>query len=257
MMAQRSFGMSGRNVSELGLGTVKFGRNQNVRYPGGDGFALPSDTEIQSLLDLCTQNGITLLDTAPAYGTSEERLGSLMGSRREKFFLVTKTGEEFADGNSEYIFTAAHTRMSVERSLKRLRTDHIDCVLVHCSRDDVKVLGDTPVIETLAALKREGKIGAIGASTYTVAGGKLAADLTDCVMVSYNASYTEESAVIDYAAEKGKAVLIKKGLASGHISTPEALKKNIRFVLDRKGVTALVFGSISRSNILSNITAAA
>src|SRR5882672_8748483 len=86
-----------RTSSVLGLGTVKFGRNRNVRYPGGDGFALPSDREIETLLDVAVECGINVLDTAPAYGASEERLGKLLGARRREFFLMTKTGEEFVD----------------------------------------------------------------------------------------------------------------------------------------------------------------
>src|SRR4051812_8405226 len=101
-MEQRNF--AGKKVSVLGFGTVKFGRNKGVKYPGGDGFALPSDKEIEGLLDLALECGITLIDTAPAYGTSEERLGKLMGARREKFFLVSKTGEEFDGETSQYIF---------------------------------------------------------------------------------------------------------------------------------------------------------
>jgi aryl-alcohol dehydrogenase-like predicted oxidoreductase len=247
--------LSWKQVSPLGLGTVKFGRNTGVKYPGGDGFALPTDAEIESLLDLAIDCGITLLDTAPAYGSAEERLGALLGSRRDKFFLVTKTGEEFDGGKSEYIFTAAHTRMSVERSLKRLKTDVLDCVLVHSSRDDLHVITETPVLETLAALKAEGKIAHFGVSTHTVEGGKKAVDLSDAVMVTYNKSQTAERAVIDYARDKGKAVLIKKGLASGHVSGPTDARDNIRFVLETPGVTSLVFGSLNARNILANIKA--
>src|SRR5262245_16020336 len=98
------------NVSRLGLGTTKFGRNQQVNYPGGPGFALPTDREIEMLLDLALECGINLLDTAPAYGSAEARLGKFLGARRERFFVVTKTGEEFADGNSRHDFSARHTR---------------------------------------------------------------------------------------------------------------------------------------------------
>ncbi len=62
-------GPAWKSVSPLGLGTVKFGRNQNVKYPGGGGFAMPTDSEIEALLDLALECGINLLDTAPAYGT--------------------------------------------------------------------------------------------------------------------------------------------------------------------------------------------
>ena len=242
-------------VSPLGLGTVKFGRNQGVKYPGGEGFALPADKEIEALLDLAIECGINLLDTAPAYGIAEERLGQLMGARRDKFFLVTKTGEEFDGAKSEYIFTGVHTRMSVERSLKRLKTDRLDCVLVHSNRDDAQVLRNTAVLETLSLLKDEGKIASFGASTYTVEGGRLAVDLTDAVMVAYNSLYTDERPVIDYAREQGKAVLVKKGLASGHVAGLGDLADNIRFVTGTPGVTSLVFGSLNAANILANVRA--
>lgn len=244
-----------KDVIPLGLGTVKFGRNTGVKYPGGEGFALPTDSEIEKLLDLALECGINLLDTAPAYGTSEERLGKTLRHRRERFFIVTKTGEEFSDSQSQHIFTAAHTRLSVERSLKRLGTDFIDCVMVHSNRDDVKVITETPVLETLASLRDEGKIGAFGVSTYTVEGGKLAVALSDCVMVSYNKNYTAELDVIDFARENGKAVLVKKGLASGHVDTLGDVGENIRFVLGTPGVTSLVFGSLSPENILNNVRA--
>lgn len=261
-LPQRPFAATGKNVSVLGLGTVKFGRNRGVKYPGGEGFALPTDAEIANLLDISLDLGINLLDTAPAYGTSEERLGAIMGKRRDKFFLSSKTGEEF-DSNtaaSEHIFTAEHTRMSVERSLKRLRTDHLDCVLVHASRDDVKVITETPVLQTLARMKEEGKLLSFGVSTYTVDGGVLAAQLSDCVMLAYNVGYLDEVGVLPEAEKLGKAVLVKKGLASGHLGAyggASLLADNIGFVLDTPGVTSMVFGSLNPANILTNVAAAA
>jgi aryl-alcohol dehydrogenase-like predicted oxidoreductase len=257
-LPQRAFGRSGRSVSVLGLGTVKFGRNKGVKYPGGDGFALPSDADIANLLDLSIDLGINLIDTAPAYGTAEERLGALLGARRDKFFIVSKTGEEFdaEAGTSEYIFTAAHTRHSVERSLQRLKTDFIDCLLVHSNRDDVDVINNTPVLETLAQLKAEGKIGQFGISTYTIEGGTQAAALCDAVMVAHNRDYTAEAAVIAHAKAQGCAVLVKKGLASGHMADAATLAENIGFVLQTPGVTSLVFGSLNPENIRANARAA-
>ncbi|HYD18800.1 MAG TPA: aldo/keto reductase [Patescibacteria group bacterium] len=244
-----------QQVSKLGLGTVKFGRNTGVKYPGGEGFALPTDAEIQNLLDLALDLGINLLDTAPAYGSAEERLGNLLGARRDKFFLVTKTGEEFDGRNSEYIFTAEHTRKSVERSLTRLKTDRLDCVLVHSNRDDVNVIINTPVLETLATMRDEGKLRYFGVSTYTEEGGRLAVDCTDCVMVAYNAADTAMRPVIDAAFDRGRAVLVKKGLASGHVAGLGGTGENIRFVAGTPGVTSLVFGSLNPENIRANAAA--
>jgi aryl-alcohol dehydrogenase-like predicted oxidoreductase len=244
------------NVSRLGLGTLKFGRNEQVKFPGGEGFALPTDRQVEALLDVTLEAGINLLDTAPAYGTGEERLGKLLGTRRERFFLVTKTGEEFADGRSNYVFTAEHTRMSVERSLRRLRTDFLDCVLLHCSRDDANDIASTPALAVLSRLKDEGKIGGFGASTHTVEGGRLAVELADCAMVTFNKGATADRTVIELARRNGKAILVKKGLASGHMG-PEGAAAHIRFVLDTPGVTCLVFGSLDPENIRANARAAA
>ena len=84
--------------------------------------------------------GINLIDTAPAYGRSEERLGPLLRGQRQDWVIVSKVGEEFADGLSRHDFSAAHTRMSVERSLQRLETDFIDLVLVHSDGNDMAIL---------------------------------------------------------------------------------------------------------------------
>src|SRR3990167_585300 len=85
-------------VSPIGLGTVKFGRNQGVKYPAH--FTLPSDKEITTLLHLCLELGINLLDTAPAYGTSEERIGKCLPTSRKDWVIITKAGETFENGNS-------------------------------------------------------------------------------------------------------------------------------------------------------------
>ena len=97
-MELRPLGSTGVRVSPLGLGTVKFGRTEQVKYPSR--FELPSDSEIESLLDLAHDLGINLLDTAPAYGTSQERLGRLLGVRRPDWVIVSKVGEIFENGVS-------------------------------------------------------------------------------------------------------------------------------------------------------------
>ncbi len=239
-------------LSRLGLGTVKFGRNTGVKYPGGDGFALPDDAQISTILDLCLDLGVTLLDTAPAYGISEELLGQVLGARRDRFFIVTKTGEEFDGVTSRYDFTPAHTRASIERSLVRLKTDYLDGVLVHCNRDDYAVVTNTDIFPTLLRLREEGKIGMIGASTYTVAGGLAALEYGDAVMVAHNTAYQDEADVIAAAHRMGKAVLVKKALASGHSRDSAA---DLRFVMDTPGVTAAVIGSLTPANIRANVQA--
>ena len=101
-LQKRTLGESGIIVSCLGLGTVKFGRNQEVKYP--EKFALPSDEIISKLLDQAQSLGINFLDTAPAYGSSEQRLGRLL-SRRQDWVICTKVGEEFVTGKSFFDFS--------------------------------------------------------------------------------------------------------------------------------------------------------
>lgn len=211
----RPLGHDGPRVSPLGLGTVKLGRDQGVKYPNG--FQIPDDDEARMLLKLARDLGINLIDTAPAYGRSEERLGPLLRGQRQDWVIVSKVGEEFSDGQSRHDFSAAHTRFSVERSLKRLETDYIDLVLVHSDGNDLAILNDSEVYPTLAALKREGKIGGFGFSGKTVDGGLKALEQGDCAMVTYNLNERNEKAVIEYASEHGKAILVKKALASGHV----------------------------------------
>jgi aryl-alcohol dehydrogenase-like predicted oxidoreductase len=144
------------DVSLVGLGTVKLGRQQGVKYPHA--FTLPSDAEILHLLDCAAELGINLLDTAPAYGTSEERLGALLHGQRHRWILSTKAGEEFDGTNSHYDFSSQAITASVERSLQRLRTDYLDIVLIHSNGEDVRIIEEDHVFSTLAALKKAGKI---------------------------------------------------------------------------------------------------
>ena len=125
----RPLGSTGLMVSPLGLGTVKLGRDQGVKYPNG--FTIPDDDDARRLLKMARELGINLIDTAPAYGRSEERLGPLLRGQRDQWVIVSKVGEEFDNGQSRHDFSAEHTRRSVERSLQRLETEVIDLVLVH------------------------------------------------------------------------------------------------------------------------------
>ena len=160
---------TGVTISPVGFGTVKLGRDQQVKYP--EAFRIPDDREAASLLAQARDLGINLLDTAPAYGSSEERLGHLIAGDRASWVICTKVGEEFENGESRFDFTPEHLRFSIERSLKRLGADYLDMVLVHSSGDDVDIIRRYGCLEALADLKREGLVRASGMSTKTVEGG--------------------------------------------------------------------------------------
>lgn len=258
-LQRRQLGATGMVVSCLGLGTVKIGRNQGVKYPAR--FELPTDREVSTLLGTAFDSGINLLDTAPAYGASEERLGKLLRDR-EKWIICTKTGEEFIDGVSSFDFSAAHTQFSVERSLKRLHTDYLDLVLVHSDGNDEHIIRQTDCFQVLARLKEKGLIRAFGFSGKTVTGGLLALQHADVVMVTCNSQETAETDVIREAHRLNKGVLIKKALSSGHAvdspanSQPDPITDAMRFVFSNSGVSSIIIGTINPAHVLENINAA-
>lgn len=242
----------------VGLGTVKLGRDQGVKYP--QGFTIPDDRAAANLIAMAKDFGVNLIDTAPAYGNSEERLGKLLKNQRHEWVICSKVGEEFqllpsGQGQSHFDFSAEHTRFSVERSLQRLATDTIDIVLVHSDGNDERIIQEHGTLDTLAELKREGKIRAYGMSTKTVAGGLLAAEKSDGVMVTWNLNHDSEIPVIDYCQEHQKGVLIKKALASGHACFKEGtdpVQASFDLVLSHPGVSSAIVGTINPEHLRHN-----
>jgi len=261
-LAKRKLGTTGLEVSCLGLGTVKIGRNQEVKYPSG--FSLPSDEEVSALLSQAKELGINFLDTAPAYGSSEQRLGRLLKDRQD-WIICSKVGEEFTTGKSYFDFSAEHTQSSIERSLRHIGTDYLDIVLIHSDGGDSKILDSSDCPETLLRLKEKGLIRAIGMSTKTVEGGMKAAEMLDLVMVTYNPSMQDDAVVIDHALTLEKGILVKKALNSGHdCIAPEAnggpvggnfTERNLRFALDKEGVTSVIVGTINPKHLRDNVEA--
>ncbi|TXH89552.1 MAG: aldo/keto reductase, partial [Pseudomonas sp.] len=147
----------------------------------------------------------------------------------------------------------------VERSLQRLETDRIDLVLVHSDGNDVAILRDSGVYETLAELKREGKLRAFGLSGKTVEGGLLALERGDCAMVTYNLAERGEQAVLDHAVTHGKGILIKKALASGHavLAGEDPVRASFELVFGHPGVTAAIVGTINPQHLAANAATAA
>jgi aryl-alcohol dehydrogenase-like predicted oxidoreductase len=256
ILQKRKIANTGIEVSVLGLGTVKFGRNQGVKYP--DAFELPDDQAISHLLATAADLGINFIDTAPAYGTSEERLGKLLNTERQHWVIATKVGEDFVDGQSVFDFSAMATAKSIERSLRRLQTDYLDVVLVHSSGDDEHIIKEDGVFETLARFKEQGKIRAYGMSTKTVAGGLLTLDHADLAMVTYYPGYADERAVIDYAQQKRKGILIKKALASGHLNKipgENPVATSLQYIFAEPAVTSVIVGTINPEHLRDNVRA--
>ncbi|MEE8156409.1 MAG: aldo/keto reductase [Phycisphaerales bacterium] len=234
-------------MSPIGFGAFKIGRNVGIKY--AHGYDLPSDSAVDRLLNTVLDSGINYIDTAPAYGISEERIGRAIAARRREFVLSTKVGETFDDGRSTYDFSERAVRTSIERSLERLRTDELDIVLIHSDGNDLQILNHTDVVPTLTALRDAGVIKAIGLSAKTVDGGRAALAWTDVLMVEYHLRDQSYGPVIAEAVDAGVGVVVKKGLASGEIDPVEA----VPFVLGTPGVASLVIGGLDIDHIQANI----
>ncbi len=226
-------------MSPIAFGAFKIGRNTSTKYPAP--YDLPDPPAAARLLNAVLDMGINIIDTAPAYGLSEERIGQAIAHRRDEFILCTKVGETFANNQSTFDFTGPAVRDSIHQSLRRLRTEVIDVVHVHSSGDDLHIMNQTDCIATLQSLRDQGAIRCIGLSAKTVAGAMAALSWADTLMLEYHLHDRSQEVTMAAAAARGAAVFIKKGLASGTLAPGEA----IPFILDNPAVTSLVVGSLS------------
>ncbi len=234
-------------MSPIGYGAFKIGRNRGIKYARA--YELPGEAAAERLLNAILDLGVNYIDTAPAYGLSEQRIGRVVSRRRRALVLSTKVGETFEDGVSTYDFSRPAVSESVRRSLRHLRTDVVDLVFVHCSGDDLAILEETDVVAALRDLRDEGLVRAIGFSGKTVAGAEAALAWADVLMVEYHLDDRSHAGVIAEAARRDVGVVVKKGLASGHLDPSEA----IPFVLGTEGVGSLLVGSLDLEHIRQDI----
>ena len=246
----RPLGRTGLEVSVLGFGAFKIGRNRGIKYQ--QGYELPDDATVERLMATVRGLGISYIDTAPAYGTSEERLGKVLAQHQHGEVISTKVGETFRDGVSLYDYSPESTRASVERSARRLGRDVLDVVLVHSDGNDLPIQDATGVVETLLALKAEGRVRAVGFSGKTTEGAFRALEWADVLMVEFHIEDPSHEEVIGEAHNRGIGVVVKKGLASGQLPAAEA----IGFVLAHPGVSSLIVGSLNALHLAENAEAA-
>ena len=150
-MEMVDLGRTGLRVSRLGHGGAEFHRHEdlnNAEYVG-------------AVLDTLLDEGINFLDTAACYHRNETMIGKTVSRRRDEFVLATKCGhlDDFTEGED---WTPETIAASVDRSLRRLRTDHVDLLQLHSCDVDVLERGD--VIEALQRAREQGKTRFIGYS---------------------------------------------------------------------------------------------
>ncbi|MBE9638765.1 aldo/keto reductase [Salipiger mangrovisoli] len=221
-MLTRQIGRSGIEASVIGLGTWAIGG-----WMWGGTEEAASIAAIQASVD----EGVTLIDTAPAYGQglAEEIVGKALVGRRDKVVLATKCGLVWHTTKGNHFFDydgqPVHRYLGkdaiiheVEQSLKRLRTDRIDHYITHW-QDPTTPIDET--MEALESLKAQGKIRSIGASNTTPADvtAYLAAGQLDAVQEEYSMLKRDlEQSLLPLCRENGVSVLSYSSLALGLLS---------------------------------------
>lgn len=227
-MQTREIGNSGIEASVIGLGTWAMG---GWMWGGTDEKA--SIDAIHASLD----QGVSLIDTAPAYGlgVSEEIVGKAIKGRRDKVVLATKCGlvwhtnkgNHFFDENGKPVHRylgADAIQHEVEQSLKRLQTDYLDLYITHW-QDPTTPIAET--MEALLALKKAGKIRAIGISNANQAELEQyqQTGVVDAVQEKYNLIERQlEQTLLPSTIKTNVACLSYSSLAMGLLSgkiTPE------------------------------------
>lgn len=214
-MHYRVLGVTGLNVSVIGMGTWQFGGEWNKTF---------SQDEVNSMFDAAREVGITLIDTAECYGdhVSERLVGAAIERDRAKWVLATKFGHKY---HGIYQRTEPRSPRDIieqcESSLKALRTDYIDLYQYHSWGDDLFFSDD--VLATLHTLRDEGKIRHIGNSVSNNQNVKqLAASQSmqvEAIQIVYNRLDKEpEETTFPVCIEQQLGVLARVPLASGYLS---------------------------------------
>ncbi len=210
-MDQRPFGNTGLRVSAVGLGAWQL---SNPIWGGPD--EAGSIQLVQAALDA----GCNFYDTAPGYGNgaSELLLGKALKGRRAKAVLCTKYGHADREKTD---FSAAGLRPSLEASLRRLQTDHVDLLLLHNPPGDL--LDGTKAADLygeLEALQREGKLRAFGASIDTSHELRtlVLTTASGAAEVLFNAFHQDVRRAFGEAARRGVGLVAKVPLDSGWLA---------------------------------------
>jgi len=206
-MEKVALGRTGLEVSRMAFGA------------GPVGYLDSGQEEVTRILGTLLDAGVNLVDTAAAYLGSEEVVGRALGPRRASCVLLSKCGRRVPDVPGED-WSAGLVTGTVERSLRRLGTDHLDIMLLHsCSR---QVLERGEALGALVRAREKGLVRFVGYSGDNDAAA-LAAALpeVDVLMCSVNlCDQVNLEEAVDLARKRGVGVVAKRSLANGAWKDP-------------------------------------
>jgi len=276
---KRTFGKTGLEVSVLGFGGAPIG------------FLETEQAQVGRILNLMLDRGVNLIDTAAMYRGSEELIGATVGHRRDEYVLVSKCGQAYPDlpgaAWSETVILA-----TVDRALKRLRTDHLDVMLLHSCGLDILQNG-----EALGALVKARDAGKIRFAGYSGDNDEavFACGLEDVAVLQTSINLVDQAnikAALPAAIAANVGVMAKRPIANAAwkpLETQRGLYSSyarlyterfqamglnpadlgfegdparvwpeiaLRFTLSQPGVTTAIVGSTNPANVEANIEAA-
>jgi uncharacterized protein len=231
----RELGKTGFKVSEIGFGCM------NTRDP--------------ELIRAAIDTGINYLDTANGYmgGANEEVIGQVIAKQRDKVFLTTKIQARGASGLADMLKT----------SLTRLKTDHVDALLMHGVGDRNQVMNQE-LIDTFGSFRDKGLVRFIGVSTHSnmaaVLDAVVESKFWNIVCTSYNFTVQKEvTDAINRARAAGIAIVAMKTLQKGS-GNPDGASATVtpnqaalKWVLSNKNVDTTVPGMSSFEHLAENM----
>jgi len=281
-LEKRTLGRTGLEVTALGFGAMEL-RGESSRWAR----PLPAG-QAARVLNAVLDEGVNFIDTSIDYGESEALIGEAISRRREEYFLASKAGCPWdeatlagaAQGPLPHDFSPAHIREGLERSLRLLRTDHLDLLQLHISPslETIKTCG---VLETLAALRDEGKVRFIGSSsTVPHIWDLVSTGAFDAFQIPYSALERDHETVIAQAHDAGAGVIVRGGVARGGFRPGTLVTRNLweawdaakldelleegqtrvefvlRYTLGHPGVSTIIVGTADIDHLRDNLAGA-
>lgn len=241
-----------RVLGKTGLAVTLFGL-------GGEGILRTHGrtAEAVQVIDRALSEGVTYFDTAPAYASSMDYYGAVLGERRKDIFLASKTHER----------TREKSLRLLADSLRRLRTDHVDLWQLHdlrTLRELDTIFAPGGAIEALVRAREQGLVRFLGLTGHHDPAVLLEAMRRfdfDTVLVALNAADVHRQSfirsVLPEAMRRGMGVIGMKVLAAGRMVSPGLLSADeaIHYVLSQPGVTNVIVGCRTPAEVEKNARA--